>query len=218
MFAPLAPGDCSDSSDSAASGCAKRCDRTAALPRSRSLHLRSWSSSTAGACRAASDAPASRECGRLRRSPRGACRTRCSRAGAARAHTPPSPWQSRSLRAVDRRARRSSLGSVCLGAGRAMVAVSVLVEHVLDRPRHAARVRRRLEPAPDRVIAVRLMRLRRPWCDGASSSGPRPWRGRLPCSFRGASSAARCGPRGRPFAASPAPRRSPARPRRPAGA
>ena len=62
----------------------------------------------------------------------------------------------------------------------------------------ATPIRRRLEPAPDRVVAVRLMRQRRPWCDGASSSAPRPWRGRLPCSSRGASSAARCGPRARP--------------------
>ena len=36
---------CSDSSDSAASGRAKRCARTAPLPRSRSLAVRSWSSS-----------------------------------------------------------------------------------------------------------------------------------------------------------------------------
>ena len=35
MFAPLAPGDCSDSSDSAASGYAKRCPRTAPLPRTQ---------------------------------------------------------------------------------------------------------------------------------------------------------------------------------------
>jgi hypothetical protein len=39
--------DCSCSSDSAASGCAKRCARTAPLPRSRRLTLRSWSSSRA---------------------------------------------------------------------------------------------------------------------------------------------------------------------------
>jgi hypothetical protein len=36
---------CRSSSDSAASGCAKRCARTAPLPRSRRLPLRSWSSS-----------------------------------------------------------------------------------------------------------------------------------------------------------------------------
>jgi len=37
------------SSDSAASGCAKRCPRTAPLPRSRRLPLRSWSSFAARA-------------------------------------------------------------------------------------------------------------------------------------------------------------------------
>jgi hypothetical protein len=44
-FAAPRDGRCSDSSDSAASGCAKRCPRTAPLPRSRRLPLRSWSSS-----------------------------------------------------------------------------------------------------------------------------------------------------------------------------
>ena len=84
--------------------------------------------------------------------------------------------------------------------------------------RDTCTVRRRLEPAPDRVVAVRLMPLRRPWCDGASTSAPRPWRARLPCPSRAAPSAARCGPRARPSAPRRAPRRSPARPRRPAGA
>src|SRR5687768_687170 len=44
MFAPLAPGDCSDSSNSAASGRAEQC-ASAPLPRSRSPTLRACSSS-----------------------------------------------------------------------------------------------------------------------------------------------------------------------------
>ena len=40
-------GRCSDSSDSAATGCAERCARTAPVPRRRRLLLRLWSSSQA---------------------------------------------------------------------------------------------------------------------------------------------------------------------------
>jgi hypothetical protein len=48
-LARFAPRDCSDSSNSAASGRSNRCAKTAPLPRSRSLTPRSWSSSGAGA-------------------------------------------------------------------------------------------------------------------------------------------------------------------------
>ena len=48
-FAAPRVGRCSDSSNPAASGCAKRCPRTAPSPRSRRLPLRSWSSSVANA-------------------------------------------------------------------------------------------------------------------------------------------------------------------------
>jgi hypothetical protein len=56
-LARVAPGDCSDSSDSAASGRAKRCATTAPLPRSRSPPLRSWSLSAAGVRAAAPETP-----------------------------------------------------------------------------------------------------------------------------------------------------------------
>jgi hypothetical protein len=57
---------CSVSSDSAANGPAKRCARTAPLPRSRSLPLRSWSSSMAAVTRHRLRLPRSRD---LRRRP-----------------------------------------------------------------------------------------------------------------------------------------------------